>query len=96
MTSKAHRQKRNLLETVCVAFVILTCLRVWVGPVNAQAQRPRPTVLPDSALQRNLQLKELQRSNELLSEIRNILTSQTLKVRIEGADNTRTDNKRGR
>ena len=94
MTSKAHRRKRNLLETVCVAFVILTCLRVWVGPVNVHAQRP--TVLPDSALQRKLQLKELRRSNELLHEIRNILTNQTLKVRIEGADNTHTDNKRGR
>lgn len=94
MTSKAHPRKRNLLETVCVAFVVLTCLRVWVGPVNAQAQRP--TTLPDSALQRLLQLKELQRSNEILHEIRDILKTQTLKVRIEGADNTRTDNKRGR
>ena len=94
MTSKAHRRKRHLLETVCVTFIILTCLRVWVGPVNADAQRP--TVLPDPALQRQLQLKELQRSNDILHEIRNILTSQTLKVRIEGADHTRTDNKRGR
>ena len=94
MTSKAHTRKRNLLETVCVAFVVLTCLRVWVGPVNAQAQRP--TTLPYSALQRKLQLKELERSNEILHEIRDILKTQTLKVRIEGADNTHTDNKRGR
>ena len=94
MTSKAHTRKQNLLGTVCVAFVVLTCLRVWVGPVSVQAQRP--TTLPDSALQRKLQLKELQRSNEILHEIRDILKTQTLKVSIEGADNTRTDNKRGR
>ena len=94
MTSQGHRRKRNLLETVCVTFVILTCLRVWVGPVSAIAQRP--TVLPDSALQRKLQLEELKLSNEILQDIRRILTSQTLKVRIEGADNTGTDNKRGR
>ena len=94
MTSRGHRRKRNLLETVCVTFVILTCLRVWVGPVNAVAQRP--TTLPDSALQRKLQLEELRRSNVILEDIRRILTSQTLKVRIEGADNTGTDKKRGR
>ncbi len=94
MTSQSHRRKRNLLETVCVTFVILTCFRVWVGPVSANAQRP--TTLPDSALQRKLQLEELKRSNEILQDIRRILTSQTLKVRIEGADNTRTDNKHGR
>lgn len=94
MTSRGHRRKRNLLETVCVTFVILTCLRVWVGPVSANAQRR--TTLPDSALQRKLQLEELKRSNEILQDIRSILTSGTLKVRIEGADNTGTDKKRGR
>jgi len=77
-----------------VTLVILTCLRVWVGPVCANAQRP--TTLPDSALQRKQQLEELRRSNVILEDIRRILNSQTLKVRIEGADNTGTDKKRGR
>ena len=35
-------------------------------------------------------------TNVILCEIRDILKTQALKVRIEGADNTRTDNKRGR
>ena len=52
--------------------------------------------MPEPGMQRKLQLKELKHSNEILQDIRSILTSGTLKVRIEGADNTGTDNKRGR
>ncbi len=94
MTSQNQRPKRTRLETVCMIFVILTCLRVWMGSnttiSSAQAQ------IPDSGMQRKLLLEEVKRSTEILQDIRRILSTQTLKVRIEGADNTRTDNKHGR
>ncbi len=65
--------------------VVLTCIRVWIGPAafvdQAQAQ------IPDSGLQRRLLLKEARRTNELLTEIRQLLKDHTLNVRIRGADN---------
>ena len=82
------------LETVGIIFVILTCLRVWMGSnttiSSAYAQ------IPDGGMQRKLLLEEAKRSTEILQDIRRILDNETLKVRIEGADNTGTDNKRGR
>ena len=38
---------------------------------------------------------EIRRTNQLLEEIKQILSSDTLNVRIQGADNASTDNKAG-
>lgn len=75
----------TLLGAAATLFVLLTCLRVWVGPFpilrEARAQ------IPDSGLQRKLLLEEAQRTNQLLSDIKRILESGDLNVRIKGADN---------
>ena len=66
-------------------FVLLTCLHVWIGPVqileHASAQ------IPDSGHQRKLLIDETRRTNQLLTEIAQILREQTLNVRIATADN---------
>ena len=65
--------------------VLATCLRVWTGPValidTAAAQ------IPDSAAQRIQLLEETRRTNELLTQIKQILERGPLNVRIAGADN---------
>ena len=65
-------------------FVILTCLRIWLGPFplleRAEAQ------IPDAGLQRKQIVDESRRTNELLSDIKRILETQTLQVRLQGAD----------
>lgn len=64
---------------------VLSCLRVWTGPTQilprAEAQ------IPDAGLQRKLLHEELQRTNEQLAEIKQLLSTHTLNVRIAGADN---------
>jgi hypothetical protein len=66
-------------------FLLMTCLRVWIGPApllpRAEAQ------IPDAGLQRKLALEEAQRTNQLLSDIKRLLETHTLNVRIQGADN---------
>jgi len=78
------RQNRFVNRLVTL-FVALTCLRIWLGPFplleRAEAQ------IPDAGLQRKQLVDEARRSNELLSDIKRILESQTLHVRLEGADN---------
>jgi hypothetical protein len=74
-----------LLRAALSLFILLTCLRVWVGPFpilpEARAQ------IPDSGLQRKLLLEEAQRTNQLLSDIKRFLESGDLNVRIKGTDN---------
>jgi len=75
----------RLARIVVGALLLVTCLRVWVGPDSglpaAQAQLANP------AAQRLEAVQEMQRTNELLVEIRDILNKGTLHVRLEGADN---------
>ncbi len=85
MVTQYQPQKRRLLRIGISLFVLLTCIRVWVGPVavleRAQAQ------IPDSGMQRKLLLDEARRTNQLLTEIRQLLKTHTFNVRIQGADN---------
>ena len=78
-------RRHRVLSRLAAFFVVLTCLRVWLGPFplleRAEAQ------IPDSGLQRKQLLDEAKRTNELLSDIKRILETQTLHVRLEGADN---------
>jgi hypothetical protein len=65
--------------------VLAICVRVALGPISnlnqAQAQ------IPDSGLQRKQLLDEAKRTNQLLTEIKQLLTSHTFNVRVQGADN---------
>ena len=78
---RSHR----LTDRLVTFFVILTCFRVWLGPFplleRAEAQ------IPDAGLQRKQLVDEARHTNELLSDIKRILETQTLHVRLEGADN---------
>ncbi len=89
-TDRRRRSDRQPVSTrvfraATVLLVLLTCLRVWTGPEplleRAQAQ------IPDSGHQRQLLLVESRKTNELLTEIAQILRDRTLNVRIAPADN---------
>lgn len=90
--SEQHRDK-GLLHTMFIAFVLISCARMWIDSGSAidvaQAQ------IPDSGLQRKQAIEEAARTNQLLSEIKQLLASGTLNVRIVSADNTSADKKAG-
>jgi hypothetical protein len=79
-------RRRRWWQRGLAVLVIVTCLRVWVGPDRfepvAQAQ------IPDAGLQRKQMLDEAQRTNQLLSDILAVLRTHTLKVRVESTDKT--------
>ena len=87
MTELLSPQPRShrFVDRLVVFFVILTCFRIWLGPFplleRAEAQ------IPDAGLQRKQLVEAAQHTNELLSDIKRILETQTLHVRLEGADN---------
>jgi len=89
--SYQHREV-GLLRAGLIVFVLASCLRVWVGPVpvleTARAQ------IPDTGLQRKQIIEASRRTNELLTEIKQLLATGTLNVRIVGADHTSTDKTR--
>ena len=94
MSSRYQYQGSRFLRALWIGILALTCIRVWMGteygPSTAAAQ------IPDSGLQRKHMVGELKEMNQLLRQINQTLKNDTLKVRIEGADNTGTDNKRRR
>lgn len=85
MKTQFQCQERSWLRGLIVFAVLATCVRVWVGPISfadeARAQ------IPNSGLQRRMLLTEAVRTNALLMEIRDLLKTHTLNVRIQGADN---------
>lgn len=75
----------SVWHRLIIAFVLLTCLKVWLGPIpvaspSAQAQ------IPNAGAQRFQQIDLLQRNTELLSDIAQTLKTGTLKVKIEQDD----------
>ena len=84
MSRSENTGKPSLGRWALSAFVLFTCLRVWLGPTpmveSAYAQ------IPDSGLQRKQTIDEIRRTNALLSEIRNLLKDGTFNVRVAGAD----------
>lgn len=77
---------------VLTTLLFLTCLKIWIGPTPILS--PAQAQIPDSGMQRKQLLVEARRTNQLLVEIKQFLATQTLNVRIEGADNQGADNKR--
>ena len=69
------------LRRLLAAFVLLTCLRVWLGPVDI-VPRARGQI-PDSGQQRKQQIDALRETNRQLGEILTVLTSGTLKTEQE-------------
>lgn len=85
MAPTSQHRKPMFLQVLLGAFVLLTCVRVWTG---SQPILPRATAqIPDSGAQRKLLIDEVRRSNELLSQIKQLLEKGTLNVRLRGADN---------
>lgn len=76
---------QSFWRSVIALVAVLTCLRVWIGPVTLV--EPANAQIPDSGLTRKLQLEEARRTNRLLEEIKQILDTGTLNMRIRGADN---------
>lgn len=91
MSSSSTTVGGRLLRAVLCAAVVLTCARVWIGPMplteSAYAQ------IPDSGAQRKAIVEELKQTNLTLLAIRNelaeihkILATGTLNVRTAAAD----------
>lgn len=83
--NRAYQHQHGRSARILFVFLVLaTCFRVWVGPFPLTPQARGQ--LPDSALQRKHILEEARRTNQILGEIKQILQSQTLNVRVVGAD----------
>ena len=81
---KEHHPRR-LWHVLIVLLLLSACVRLWVGPVRLV--EPASAQIPDSGLQRKQLLDEARRTNELLTEIKQLLKEHTFNVRCEGADN---------
>lgn len=75
---------RSLTRTLIAAFVLATCIRVWLGPVTMTPQAHAQ--IPNAGQQRLEGLKEARKTNELLARIATILESGTLKVELDSTD----------
>jgi hypothetical protein len=75
-----------------VAFIGLSCLRVWLAPAGVDGSAHAQVQIPDSLAQRTALLAEARRTNQLLSDIKEILSSGRLNVVCKGADNKGADN----
>lgn len=85
MTLQDHHDGRRWFHGLLLLVALPLWLRVWLGPValldRAEAQ------IPDAGRQRQLLVEEARRTNELLTEIKDLLHKRTFNVRLEGADN---------
>ncbi len=84
MASHSRIGSNPALRLFLGTLLVFTCLRVWSGPIDvlpaAVAQ------IPDAGRQR-LRLVELTgETNRLLREIKDLLKSGSLQVRVEGTD----------
>lgn len=85
MPTLYQRQGGRWLRVAISLMVLVTGIRVWIGPVavleRVQAQ------IPDSGMQRKLILEEARMTTQLLRSIKELLENHTFNVKIEGADN---------
>jgi len=83
---QSRTRRSSPWSAILIAFALVTCVKVWlprepiVTPVQAQ--------VPNPADDRKEEILLLRRTNELLTDIKRILESQTLHVVIERADNS--------
>jgi hypothetical protein len=69
---------------VLIGFVLITCLRVWVGPIEVLPRAEGQ--IPDSGRQRQQQLDATRETNRLLNQIHSTLQKGTLNVRVASTD----------
>jgi hypothetical protein len=85
---------RNWLHIVIGIILAATVVRTWLVPTRwtpvATAQ------IPNAGDQRREQVRQAERTNELLSEILSTLKTRTLKVAVQGTDNTKAEGGRSR
>ena len=85
MSLRPHRGTSRLGTLAVLAILAVTMWKVWLGPGHmlpvASAQ-----MLPDRAADRQQMLAEMRKTNQLLSELVQILKTETLQVRLEGTD----------
>ena len=74
----------RLLRLAVVVFVLLTCVKVWLGPLELAT--PAQAQLPDSAAQRLKLIQAAERTNQLLEAILAQLKDGTLNVRPASTD----------
>ncbi len=84
MCERKEHAQHNWIKTGLTAFVLLTCLRVWVGPFSMTDKAEAQAF--DPAAQRAEIRSEAVKTNRLLQEIHQTLKTQTFKVRVEGTD----------
>ncbi len=80
--------RQSIIRTLGFSFLLLTCLKVWLSPVDVI--QPAVAQIPNSGKQRFDMLAELKRVNQQLSELISVVRTHTIKVRMDGADNKRT------
>ena len=84
MSERTERLCSRWLRVAVGAILAATCVRVWLGPINfvpqAQAQ------IPNAGAQRADLVREAERTNQLLTEIVQILKTETLNVQVTGTD----------
>ena len=85
MPLRDNAKKSQWLRWPIGLLILVTCLRVWVGPTPI-LQEARGQ-LPDRAKQRALLLDEARRTNQLLEQIKTLMQEHTFNVRVQGADN---------
>ena len=79
----------RLAQVVVVGFVLVTCLKVWLGPGRV-VERAYGQV-PNAAAQRIGIIDEIRKTNQLLEQIKEALKTETFDVRI--ADGAREPGK---
>jgi hypothetical protein len=83
---RSMERPARLLRIAAAAFLVLTLLKVWVQPrgllPEARAQ------IPDAAAQRNELMEQAKRTNQLLTDILEVLRAQPFKVESVGTDKT--------
>jgi len=83
--NRDQQYQQRWWQRVLIVAVLLTCLRIWIGPVDWE---PRAMAqIPDPGQQRIKILEETRKTNALLTEIKGILTSHTFNVKDVSADN---------
>ena len=85
MSNQSKRRPQHWCSVVLAIIALATMLRVWAGPPVLEPAAYGQ--IPDSGMQRKLLLEEARRTNQILVEIRSLLTSHTFNVRSASADN---------
>jgi|GEM_PF-1645370 len=83
-------QSSRFIKRLLVVFVILTCVKVWIGPTELTPSARGQVKAFDSGAQRRLLLDEARKTNRLLGEIIEVLESGMINVRIQSTDNKQT------